>query len=215
MAEDLDSRLLNRDTVGVEEEGRVAGRLRRDKRKRIGAEEQLSSEDEQAQPQTLRQQLMQAKRDGGKNVVKNKVRRKAEEKVFSPARSGTSRALRWAWRLLIPSWGLTLIYIDIHALMHFVVPDVFCDLGEEWSDGIVGIAGKEGEGAGVSETAKIVEKMLFIFVNAAAFFIIFLMLGMLALLAQIITNPIESLWSGLKMFAGLIVESVKGIINIL
>jgi hypothetical protein len=46
---------------------------------------------------------------------------------------GTSQLLRMSWFALIPSFGLSLLYINIHIFMHFLFPSLFCALGEEWS----------------------------------------------------------------------------------
>jgi len=53
----------------------------------------------------------------------------------APVRKVTSSLLRSAWINLIPSWGLTLIWIDIHVFLGMVIGNkFFCKLGEEWLD---------------------------------------------------------------------------------
>lgn len=58
--------------------------------------------------------------------------KKEESKTGFSIRAGTDKALRWAWMTIIPSWGLSLIYINTHVFLRFIFPDAFCKLGEEW-----------------------------------------------------------------------------------
>lgn len=51
------------------------------------------------------------------------------------ARSGFDWALRASWLSLFPSFLLTFIWINIHAIMHMVFPKFFCELGDEWPIG--------------------------------------------------------------------------------
>ena len=47
--------------------------------------------------------------------------------------SASCSCLKQAWLNLIPSWGLTLIWINIHVFLGTVFSDkVFCKLGMEW-----------------------------------------------------------------------------------
>jgi hypothetical protein len=47
--------------------------------------------------------------------------------------SATSKTLKGAWLNLIDSFGLTLIYINLHVFGHSVLGEkIFCSLGEEW-----------------------------------------------------------------------------------
>lgn len=60
--------------------------------------------------------------------------------VSAPVRTATGEALRQAWINLIPSWGLTLIYINIHAFGRLMAgSDFFCKLGHEWTGGVSGM----------------------------------------------------------------------------
>lgn len=63
-----------------------------------------------------------------KKVGKDKV----AEAVMAPIQQGTSKLLQAAWENLIPSWGLTLFWIDIHVFLNMLFPKMFCDLGKEW-----------------------------------------------------------------------------------
>jgi hypothetical protein len=58
---------------------------------------------------------------------------KAKDEAISAFRAMTSKLLQDAWANLIPSFGLTLIWIDIHFFLNMVFGDkFFCDLGGEW-----------------------------------------------------------------------------------
>jgi len=58
---------------------------------------------------------------------------KKEEALPNPVADSTSSLLRQAWLYLIPSYGLTLFWINIHAFLNKVLGNkFFCKLGEEW-----------------------------------------------------------------------------------
>ena len=70
--------------------------------------------------------------------AKERAKKKIEEKITAPAKAGTSWLLKAAWLNLIDSFGLTLIYINMHVFLRHVFPDAFCKLGEEWKPKMVG-----------------------------------------------------------------------------
>ncbi|NCO80088.1 hypothetical protein GW884_02250 [Candidatus Falkowbacteria bacterium] len=120
-----------------------------------------------------------------------------EEKVAAPAKQGTNWLLRWAWTsLVVPSWGLSLIYINIHVFLRFVLGDkLFCKLGQEWlPKQISSVSGAPGEMAG--KTIGIVEVMVLLILDLIAFFIV---LAILALLVMIATWLGVSWWEKLEM----------------
>lgn len=58
---------------------------------------------------------------------------KKEEALPNPVADSTSSLLRQAWLNLIPSYGLTLFWINLHAFLNKVLgKKFFCKLGEEW-----------------------------------------------------------------------------------
>lgn len=62
--------------------------------------------------------------------------------ALAPARQLMSGLLKSAWINLIPSWGLTLFWIDIHVFLNMVFgKNLFCDLGEEWIPVKSGVSG--------------------------------------------------------------------------
>jgi len=104
--------------------------------------------------------------------LKQKAKDKIAEKVTTPARAGTSRALQWAWKALIPSWGLSSIWLNIHVFLRMVFGEkLFCKFGDEWlppqADAIAGEAVKT-----VKRSIGLVEVMALIFIDVIIFFII-------------------------------------------
>ena len=111
---------------------------------------------------------------GAKRVMgaKKAIADKAKDKVLKPAQMAAKRGLQWGWATLIPSWGFSLLWINIHVFLRTVFPNIFCKLGEEWLPKEVlektGSAGKEASAA-----AFIVESMLLV----ALYFLFFLIIG--------------------------------------
>jgi hypothetical protein len=67
---------------------------------------------------------------------------KAVEAALAPMRKGLNNLLKSAWENLIESFGLTLLWIDIHVFLNMVLGDkLFCNLGEEWIPDKPGIPG--------------------------------------------------------------------------
>lgn len=97
----------------------------------------------------------------------------------------SSMLLRLAWYSLIPTWGLTIIYIDVHVLLHALLGDKFCRLGDEWS----------GVGQAANRTMRIVEPMILLFVNFIYWTIIFAALAFLVMIAG---------WMGASLWGSLI-----------
>jgi uncharacterized membrane protein len=74
-------------------------------------------------------------------------------------------ALQWSWYAFPFSFGLSFIFVDLLAFGHLVASETFCEIGEEW-----GPFNPFGH--------KIVEKIVFWFINAiiALVFIVILVL---------------------------------------
>ncbi len=110
----------------------------------------------------------------------------------------TSGLLRTAWELLIPSFGLSLIYINIHVFLGAVLGEnFFCKLGDEW---IPKIAGENIPQPG--KMIGLLEKMGLLFLDLLALTIIF---SILALIVMIVTwisaswlQKIKWLWDALS-----------------
>ncbi|RLC36669.1 hypothetical protein DRH27_04880, partial [Candidatus Falkowbacteria bacterium] len=137
----IDNRILAYPNIVNDGEERGAAReLRENKnRARNGVEESASEEENLS----LRQRVFAFKRAMKKNEDKGEgIKAKAE----APIKMGTNYLLRGAWINLLPSWGFSLIWINIHVFMRFVIPEIFCKLGREWMP-------KSAQAAGPGETA--------------------------------------------------------------
>lgn len=121
------------------------------------------------EPRSLRQRVQAARKAMD---LKQKAKDKLEEKIIAPAKSATSQALRWAWTALIPSFGLSLIYINIHVFLKAVFGEkLFCKLGEEWIPKQVAGAGGEA-GKMANKSIGLVEVMALMFLDAILLIII-------------------------------------------
>jgi hypothetical protein len=129
---------------------------------------------------SLRQRHMAAKRE---MELKSKMTEKLKEKMSAPAHQGTGMILKMAWLNLIPSFGLTLLYINAHVFLRQVFPSIFCPLGEEWvPKQALAAGGDAGKMAG--KTTGMFEIMGLMILNFIAFIIIF---GIIAVLSFVVT----------------------------
>lgn len=122
----------------------------------------------------------------------------------------TDDLLRQSWLNLIPSWGTTLIYIDCHAFLSFVLGEsYFCKLGHEWASMVGGKAGASA-GAGAQAESQIVstqmtavieqagdkigliEIMTLIIIHILLFVIILALIFLITLLAYVVSHPVQS-----------------------
>jgi len=177
----------------------LADRKRQDK---MGAEDKERQED--AEPRSIRQRLAGARQAMD---LKAKAKKKIEEKVAAPARAGTNKALRWAWLTLIPSFGLSLIYINIHVFLRFVFGEkLFCKLGEEWIPKPLAGAGGEA-GKGLSKSIGIIEVMGLLFLDLVAFIIILTALGLVVMIMGWIKHPLDAIaqlgWGAISVLKSL------------
>lgn len=173
--------------IGEEQQQEAARDLRQKRRKKEEPEEAGE------EPASLREQVMASKRDKEKEGLVDK----AMTAVTAPVRMGTSRALQWAWGVLIPSWGLSLIYINMHVFLRYVLGEkLFCKLGEEWMMG----KNKINVGGGAIDTASkglgLAETMLLIFLDILVLIIIG---AATAFIIMIVTWMGASWWEKLGM----------------
>ena len=156
-------------------------------------QEKLGSADKDRQADgesgSLRQRVQAARQALN---LKEQAKKKLEEKVAAPAKQGTNWLLRWAWTSLVPSWGLSLIYINIHVFLRFVLGDkLFCKLGQEWlPKQISSVSGAPGDMAG--KTVGIVEVMVLLMLDLIAFLII---LSIITIIVWIADSLIFKIWS--------------------
>ncbi len=120
----------------------------------------------------------------------------------NPFRKMTDGWLKGAWQNLIPSWGLTLLYIDAHAFLNKVFgPKYFRELGGEW----VPVGVKKLEGAGLDKAAsmaKVIEPIGCACLNLAVLFLILLIITIITIIASIITGDLALIWDLFKEALG-------------
>ncbi len=111
----------------------LAGQLREEKRKQENKEQIISKENvnflgKEETSNSFRKAVLMAKFQ----QAKQKLKQQKNIKKSNTVQAASGRALRWAWMMLTPSWGLSLIYINVHAFLSIIFPNMVCRLGEEW-----------------------------------------------------------------------------------
>jgi hypothetical protein len=97
----------------------------------------------------------------------------------------------------------------MHVFLRFVLPDLFCKLGEEWvpkqAKALTGEAGGlAGKGIGILEIIALV------MIDLILLFLIILVVVFLVILADIIANSIETAWSFAWDWVG---DAFKNLLN--
>ncbi len=181
MAQSVDE-ILDRRLAGPAQEKYAEREMRQKK--------QGAADNEAEQPRTLREKVMAVRRAMD---LKQKAKDKLKEKVTDPMKMGTNTALKWAWTVLVPSFGLSLIYINTHVFLRWIFPSAFCKLGEEWiPKQITG----EHSSKNVAGTAfGIVEVMGLLFLDLVALFIL---LSVIAFFSLIVGFMGAGLWDKIK-----------------
>lgn len=179
-------------TLSPAEQMAMAGRLNEARRQDEEQANEPENEQGNQEGQSLREAKMASMAEEGKKGKLGKVKEKASE----AAHMVTGMGLQWAWETLIPSWGLTIIYINMHAFLRLVFPSAFCKLGDEWVP--KKIAG-ENSATNVAGTAfGIVEIMGLMLIDILVFFIILTFLSFFAwlsdnIIVKVVIKGIETL----------------------
>lgn len=116
--------------------------------------------------------------------LKKRAQKKIEEKVTAPARQGTNRLLCLAWENLIDSFGATLLYINLHVFLRWVLGEkLFCKLGEEWiPKGAQAVGGEAGKTGG--KAIGLVEVIGLLILDLIALFIIGSVLALIVMIVD-------------------------------
>lgn len=176
---DIDEQLISKNTSTAE--AQKAGQLREMRRSELDSND---SED-----LSFREQIRQQK----KLNLTNEKRAEELVKRDNPVRKATDGLLKFAWENLITSWGLTLLYIDLHVFLNKVFgPKVFRELGEEWvPEGIK----KLGDGSTKKAAAmlSLAEKAGCGCLNLGCLFLVISFFALVALIVSAALNPWETL----------------------
>ena len=118
----------------------------------------------------------------------------------NPILKGTDEALKFAWENLITSFGLTLIWIDIHVFLNKVFgPTVFRTPGEEWiPDEVKKITDKSKS---ASSLLRIVEGSGIGCLNLGCFFVVIFILTLISIIGSILSGGLSLIW---ELFKGAI-----------
>lgn len=109
---------------------------------------------------------------------------KADGMVSGMAKTATGGLLKSAWTFLIPSWGFTLIWINIHVFLSWVMSGIFCKLGDEWiPKSMKKISGK------ASAMLRVGEGMLLLTLDSLALLIIGGIIAIIVVVLNVVNNP--------------------------
>lgn len=174
--------------------------------------QRASAQDDSSQGATsLREAVLAEKR---KEETKVAGEEEAGSAGASPMSLGTSRLLQQSWLNLIPSWGLTIIWVNIHVFLSYVLGErLFCKLGEEWASMIPGSGGAASALGSAAEPKPPVkasnECCLLAGCDLGCLFIIIAVASVIAMIVGAITSPLEAL----KASLGAIWGAIAGISN--
>lgn len=209
----LDEQLLAQKQETAEITGK-SGNLR--EVQRAGNKQAGESDSSQAETgaMSLREAVLAAKK---KESAQSGAEGIKDGGAASPMRQGTSKLLQQAWLNLVTSWGLTLIWINIHVFLSYIFGEkLFCKLGEEWKDVIPGAGGAAASGvSGVSglggnsqpPVKGSNECCALAGCDLGCLFIIIAVACGIAMLVGAVTNPLEAL----KSLLGNIWGAVTGV----
>lgn len=200
----LDEQLLNNQNDADSSAAR-AGDLREAQR-----ESAASTDDNQSaeSPKTLRETVLAAKRaEADKEKKEGGAGDKAAGAITAPMRRGTSKLLQQAWLNLIDSFGLTLIWINIHVFLKQIFGEkFFCKLGSEWlpeTPSPAAGAGAAGGGpAGMAESAagkeaeksfETVETMGLCCLDFGCLLLILTVFIVAGAVIKVVSNPLEAI----------------------
>ncbi|MDP2944687.1 MAG: hypothetical protein Q8N57_03960 [bacterium] len=205
----LDEQLLEPNKLLAQSAQRAAD-LREARRSEISGSKSAgsgASQENEGTPASLREAVKEEKKKDGEKGAGDKIASAAT----APMRKGTSKMLRQAWLHLIDSWGLTLIWINIHVFLRQILGEkLFCDLGEEWKDMIpaAGAAGAPevkgvkdagGDQSGTVEQATkatgLIEKMGCGCLDLGCLFTFLAIVCLMAMIVGVIDNPLKALAS--------------------
>lgn len=134
---------------------------------------------------------------------KDKEKSKLVSEIPNPAKQSLAKLLQAAWENLISSFGLTIIWIDIHIfLSHVLGKDLFCELGEEWFP-----KGTPRNIDGAKRSVGMTEKMGVACINIGCLLLLIAILAIISMIVSAISNPIQT---GLKIFGDLLCAAVGG-----
>jgi len=122
----------------------------------------------------------------------------ASATAAAPMSKALSNLLRQAWFNLISSWGVTLIWINIHLFLSYIFGEkLFCKLGKEWEDMVPGAGGAALPGiGGLPQKPPLKasnECCVLGACNLGCLLIIIALASLIAMIVGVVTNPLEAI----------------------
>lgn len=184
-----------------------ADRLRQQRQEKANAGEENGAAETENMGEDYRSVILNAKRAEAKKKEmeeKKKGKTGASAIAMSPAKKGTSWLLKASWLNLIDSFGLTLIYINMHVFLRWVFPKMFCKLGEEWVPKQASVINADAGMKATGQALGIVEVMGLLLLDLVVFFII---IGALSLLTFVVSflgggflDKVKFIWDAISTF---------------
>lgn len=131
-----------------------------------------------------------------------------EKKVqWSVAKIGTAKLLKGAWNVgtIASTFGLSLLWADVHVFLAMFMPDRFCRLGEEWIPDQMRERLTEDQFRSACIAPNIIEKFLLSIFNGVLIVIIMLFLSILGFLGYVRESYGQAAWN----FAGPLFEMLR------
>jgi len=169
------------------------------------------SDSAETRSQVISNLYRQARQDA-KNTKKGGLVSEGLDLAAAPIQQGTSKLLQQSWLNLIDSYGLTLIWINIHVFLRFTIGEkFFAKLGREWlpkvskgASGAKGVSGGGGEKLADSILGipagglGIIEAAVLGFFDLLVFFLLVLNLIMMLIFLYYISNPLGAAFEVIK-----------------
>ncbi len=203
----IDDQLLqrNKGNKSVDSEAETAGNFREERRF-------ANFSNEQEEGKSLRElKKSQMARSQGTEKSSTGIKGKIAEKM-SPFLAMTDNLLKSAWTNLLPSWGLTLLWIDIHAFLNKVFgPTAFRELGEEWVPASIKKLGEQ-KSKEVAGLLRISEKAGCGCLNLGCLFAVIAILATFSIVVSAIASPFSTLYNYLLSDSSLgsLINLIKG-----
>ncbi|MDO8425202.1 MAG: hypothetical protein Q7T01_01675 [bacterium] len=123
----------------------------------------------------------------------------------------TGQLLKWSWQYLIPSFGLTLFYINLHFIARYLASSrMFSNFGQLLATGKSKSASSGGPAGDIGKAAEYAEIMAMLVINLIVVAIIVLILVIISIMAYAITDPMGFV-SAVGLGAGCTLASALGV----
>ena len=134
-------------------------------RERIMDQRKQAAVGEEKQEKSLKTRVKGALAKMGKDDDGSEEERGFAATMSKSVKLTTGWGLRWSWYALIPSWGLSLIVLNLFAFLGLIFHGAFPRVGEEWKT--------------INPFVHpVIEKMAFWLVNAVLILLIFILYSM-------------------------------------